>query len=233
MMRWMALKNCCYLLLLIVIWMGNAYAAEKPYNIKPFYAEQYQSVRDMPDKVVKTKIYMSKLGVRQETQAQPGDIQSKLIIIHLTQDETTWFIVPSRKFYVVPSELEEVEADEEGEDDVGGVLSMEPCDGYAKKEMIGTGVFSGRAIQKWRCRGNDDAIKTLQYYDTGLNMVIRDAHDSGVVEELRNIKPGRQPKKLFEIPKGYRKATMSEFVTGVREFPSYQEAPAAPFIAPE
>lgn len=42
-----------------------------------------------------------------------------------------------------------------------------------------------------------------QWYDNELDIVVKQEYQNNIVDELRNIKPGKVSKKLFVVPKGY------------------------------
>lgn len=72
-----------------------------------------------------------------------------------------------------------------------------------KKEKL-----NGRNTEKWQLsitHSNGQSTQSTQWYDTQLQMVIREELPGGYVRELRNIKVAKQPQKLFTIPKGYKR----------------------------
>ena len=74
--------------------------------------------------------------------------------------------------------------------------------------MSGKEKMNGRNTEKWELlatRANGQSIKSQQWYDPKLKMVIRETLVGGYVRELRNIKVAKQNKSLFKIPAGYKK----------------------------
>ncbi|MFK5914740.1 MAG: DUF4412 domain-containing protein [Woeseiaceae bacterium] len=74
--------------------------------------------------------------------------------------------------------------------------------------MSGKEKMNGRNTEKWELlatRPNGQSIKSQQWYDPKLKMVIRETLPGGYVRELRKIKVAKQKKSLFKIPSDYKK----------------------------
>jgi hypothetical protein len=58
-----------------------------------------------------------------------------------------------------------------------------------------------------------DSVQAIQWYDSELNIVVRQQADSGAVDELRNIKIEEVAPDLFAIPEGYKtvESQLSDF----------------------
>ena len=72
---------------------------------------------------------------------------------------------------------------------------------------LGTEKMNGRNTEKWlwQITGPDAQTRSsTQWYDPELKITIREEIQGGFIRELRNIKVGKQDKKLFEIPNGYK-----------------------------
>jgi hypothetical protein len=52
-------------------------------------------------------------------------------------------------------------------------------------------------------------LKTLQWYDPKLEMIVREERD-GQWREMRNIQVGPQPEDLFQVPKGYTRVAQPQ-----------------------
>jgi hypothetical protein len=79
--------------------------------------------------------------------------------------------------------------------------------------MLGTETISGRKTEKWEMKttGPGGQSQTAyQWFDPELNMNIREENSAGFTREMRNIKIGKQPEKLFTIPAGYNEIAMPQ-----------------------
>jgi hypothetical protein len=68
-------------------------------------------------------------------------------------------------------------------------------------------------------RANGEQMTSTQWYDPQLKIAIREELQGGFIRELRDIKIGKQDKKLFEIPTGYKQ---------VEQLPAYLRPPQPP-----
>ena len=74
--------------------------------------------------------------------------------------------------------------------------------------FLGEDEINKRNAEKWRMQlmsADGQRSQFLQWYDPELKLVIREEHPDGYVRELRDIKVGKQSKKLFSIPKDYKR----------------------------
>ena len=68
--------------------------------------------------------------------------------------------------------------------------------------------LNGRKAEKWQMQmmsADGRREQFLQWYDAEIKIVVREEHNDGYVRELRDIKVGKQSKKLFNVPKGYER----------------------------
>jgi len=68
--------------------------------------------------------------------------------------------------------------------------------------------INGRKTEKWVMevtRADGHKMLSTQWYDPELKISIREEMQGGFIRELRNIKMGKQGKKIFSIPDGYKK----------------------------
>ena len=68
--------------------------------------------------------------------------------------------------------------------------------------------INGRKTEKWVMqvtRADGNKMSSIQWYDPELKISIREEMQGGFIRELRGIKTGKQDKKLFSIPDGYKK----------------------------
>ena len=78
---------------------------------------------------------------------------------------------------------------------------------------MGNETINGRQTEKWvmqQTRPDGNSEKTFQWYDPVLGIIIKEVMSGGFTRELRNIKLGKQPVSLFEIPAGYKKIELTE-----------------------
>jgi len=83
--------------------------------------------------------------------------------------------------------------------------------------MLGPDSVGGRQAEKWELTvtGPDGkSTSSYQWYDPAIEMNIREEAANGYFRELRNIKPGKQPDSLFEIPPGYKEVKMPQGSAG-------------------
>lgn len=81
---------------------------------------------------------------------------------------------------------------------LGGVLAHEPCKGFAKGEKVGSETINGRTTEKWVCR-HPAFGKITQWFDPEINTVIRDRTAKGEIQELREVRVGKQSPDLFRF----------------------------------
>jgi len=78
---------------------------------------------------------------------------------------------------------------------------------------MGNETINGRQTEKWvmqQTRPDGNSEKTFQWYDPELGITIKEIMTGGYIRELKNIKLGKQPVSLFEIPAGYKKIELKE-----------------------
>lgn len=86
--------------------------------------------------------------------------------------------------------------------------------------------MNGRQTEKWlmqMTRADGQQMTSTQWYDPELKMSIREEMQGGFIRELREIKTGKQDKKLFKVPTGYTK---------VEQLPGYLK-PQQPSVRPQ
>lgn len=87
------------------------------------------------------------------------------------------------------------------------IRQMFPDGTVSEMKLLGSEERDGRKVEKWEVimtRPDGQQMRSLQWHDSELDMAIREELPGGYVRELRNIRPGKQPARLFEIPEGYR-----------------------------
>jgi len=73
--------------------------------------------------------------------------------------------------------------------------------------------INGRDTEKWvlkLTRPGGKTEQTYQWYDPQLGIIIKEIIPGGYVRELKDIKIGKQPDALFNVPAGYRKLKIKQ-----------------------
>jgi outer membrane lipoprotein-sorting protein len=165
-------------------------------KIKSFSAEQVSI--DPSGKVQGTgKIYMTPQKIRMEFRSQQGE--GTMVNIFRRDSNIHWMLNPEAKKYVERplDEAEMQKALKQQMEQDEKILGTETVNGFkcTKKSVVTTVKFFGMS------RKTDSTI----WVSKRLDMPIRTQSKEGYITELRNIKPGQQPAKLFTVPPGYQK----------------------------
>lgn len=148
-------------------------------------------------KEMKGTIYYDKDRMRMEM-TMPGG-PGKMIIIYLKKDNKMIMISPKSKAYF---EMELDKSQWPGLDDLD----------KAEKKKLGTEKVGGYKctkyliVRKMKVMGQTKEIKVTSWISDKFSIPLRNKTEEGGMQELRNIKEGRPPSKLFKIPAGYKKA---------------------------
>jgi hypothetical protein len=81
----------------------------------------------------------------------------------------------------------------------------------AKQEKVGEEIVNGYQADKFKITAETMGITatSYQWIAPQFELPVR-TETEGVVQEMRNIKPGRPDSSLFELPKGYKRDTQME-----------------------
>lgn len=135
------------------------------------------------------KIYVAKEKTR--TEMPPA------ITITRVDKSVVWVLMPDQKMYMEqPLKPENI------------VASTDKMPGEIERKHLGTETVDGKKTEKYRIVYTvEDKRETIfQWIDTGSGFPIKTAAEDGSwVMEYKNLKIGKQPDALFEIPAGYRK----------------------------
>jgi len=75
-------------------------------------------------------------------------------------------------------------------------------------KLVGEEELNGRKVEKWEmvatAPGQPDA-HSFQWFDEELDLAVRQEFPGGIVSELTNIRVGKQPDELFNVPAGYER----------------------------
>lgn len=85
---------------------------------------------------------------------------------------------------------------------------MNPDGSIAELKTLGKNNLYGRNVEIWEyvvSSASGDKQVSKQWYDPELKMVIQEEKHGGFFRGFKNIKTGKQDKKLFEVPASYQK----------------------------
>jgi len=74
--------------------------------------------------------------------------------------------------------------------------------------FVGKDTLDGRSVEKWETvvtTPGQPEIRSFQWYDPELGMWIRQEFPGGMVSELKNIRMGKQPDDLFQLPADFKR----------------------------
>jgi hypothetical protein len=132
----------------------------------------------------------------------------KMTSITRMDKKVIWNIMPSEKTYMeMPFDPRQAPKTEiKGEID-RKLVGSETVDGHPTKKYLVTYKEGGKTE------------KVYQWMATDINFPIKTADiNNKWVHEFRNVKMGRQPASLFEVPAGYTKMQMPTMPPGMRGF---------------
>jgi outer membrane lipoprotein-sorting protein len=185
------------ILVLLCMTLASWHGAEGGGRLEEYSAEQVHI--DSKGKIKGTsKLHVAPEKMRMEM--SPPDGTGKMITIVRQDKGVYWMVMPGQKMYM-ERQIEEEEMDSlmqtykdsQVEEDLG----TEKVNGYecSKKRVTTTHKIMGTkrksVITIWQSPKIDFPLKTQT--------------EDGEITELRNIRKGRQPSKLFEPPAGYEK----------------------------
>ena len=148
-----------------------------------------QIVSKSEDDVFQGKIFFTKDKVRMET--------GQVITITRMDKNIMWMLMPDEKMYMeMPMPSQNIVA---GKDKMPGEI---------ERKLVGKEAVDGKMADKYRIvyeLGNKKET-IFTWIINNLNLPIKTASSDGSWQvEYKNIKTGRQPAVLFEIPAGYNK----------------------------
>ncbi len=143
------------------------------------------------------KIYMAPDKMRSD---QPMGRHGKMVIIYRRDKKELWALDPGKKSYIqMPMDEKKWEqaAKSAIKSEKAKILGKETVNGYpcVKKQVTRQMEIMGMKMTRTQTIWVSDAF----------GIPIRTRSQDGTVTELRNIKKGKPPARLFEIPPGYKK----------------------------
>lgn len=101
----------------------------------------------------------------------------------------------------------------------GVPLRQEMPDGRTTElKLVAMENLDGRQVEKWEMVmtiPNQPETRTFRWFDPELELDIREELPGGMVSELKNIRIGKQPDELFNVPAGYERVTDPQGAKGV------------------
>ena len=161
----------------------------------PFSADHVTIVPGgAPDVNGKIFVTNGKMRIEMQSPGMPG----KMTIIVLQKANKSYAIMEGKKLYV------EMPAD----DSMAASMVDLPA---AQKKKLGTESVNGYSCTKYLVTrqmdmmGVKQTVKVTSWEAKGFSYPLRTKSQNGSIQELRNIKKGEPPARLFKLPKGYTK----------------------------
>lgn len=156
-----------------------------------FCAEEFSAevVNTASDQRFEGKVYIGADRMRMET--------PEAITITRMDQKKIWVLMPQQRMYL-----------EQSFNTASLLATSEKIPGEIERTLMGEEQVGGKLAKKYRVvyrqEGKQESV--LQWYVPEFSMPIKiAAGDGSWVMEYRNIKLGRQPASLFELPAGYKK----------------------------
>jgi hypothetical protein len=140
-------------------------------------------------KVFKGRMFISKDKTRMETQES--------ITITRMDKNLVWILMPKDKMYM-----------EQAFDPTKAAATSEKVNGEIERKLVGQEKIDGKTAKKYQVVYSQGKKKEtmFQWIVPGVQMPVKTAAvDDSWSMEYKNIKKGRQPDALFEVPSDYQK----------------------------
>jgi len=138
------------------------------------------------------KIFFSKDKIRMET--------PESISITRMDKKVIWILMPKEKTYM-----------EQPFDPASAVATSEEVNGEIERKLLGRETIDGKMTEKYQIVYDQDGkrMTMFQWIASGFKMPVKTAAgDNSWTMEYKNIKIGKQPDALFEVPPGYEKFSL-------------------------
>ncbi len=190
--KW-CLLICFIVMSVMLVSTGFAYAGK----ITSFSADQ---VNIAPDGKIQNsgKMYVTPDKIRMDMSSPQG--KGNMIMIMRRDNNLYWMLNPGEKRY-----FERPLNEKEWEKMAKGAIKSKT------EKNLGTETINGYTCQKKEVEmvveilGFKNKSRSTVWISEKLDLPIRTRTEDGHVTEMRNIKKGRQSKKLFEVPGDYTK----------------------------
>lgn len=181
-----------------------------------FKAQIKVSNKNMPGMLNKSDVWVSKHGVRIVVKGPDGQK-----MVNLLKKDGAYMLFPEQRVYMTSMDIEEGSASVETENPLA-VFSNAPCAGYAKSSKSSPTKLGDRPVERWLCKNAQGIDDTVEYYAPDLQRVIKSQSPDGTVTELLNIVQKPIPKKMFDIPSGYKQMSLTQMMMP-NSLPSFSE----------
>jgi len=193
---WKKLSVCFVLTAFLLVSCGGGKITE--YSAKQVY-------QDSRGKEGTHNIFVSHDKIRMEMRSPEGE--DSMVMICRKDKGVAWILFPEKKAY------SESKLDEATLQKTFGAIQDD-----VKKEELGRETVNGFKCRKMRVETTSGimgrkSVSTVWISDR-LDFPIKSQGKDGGVVELREIRAGRQPSNLFEIPAGYTKRKIPFFGLG-------------------
>jgi len=102
--------------------------------------------------------------------------------------------------------------------DRGVPLRQEMPNGQVTElKLVAEEDLDGRKVEKWEMVAtmpDQPETRSFQWFDPELDLAVKQEFPGGMVSELTNIRVGKQPDELFNIPAGYERVDPSKELPG-------------------
>lgn len=135
------------------------------------------------------KIFVSQDKVRMEI--------PESISISRMDKQVVWILMPKEKKYM-----------EQRLDPSMAAVTSEKVSGEIERKLMGRETIDGKMTDKYQVvyKASGKTVTMFQWLAPGLKIPVKTAAaDNSWMTEYKNIKTGKQPDALFEIPAGYQK----------------------------
>ncbi|MDD5255089.1 MAG: hypothetical protein PHR11_03440 [Candidatus Omnitrophica bacterium] len=171
----------------VVSAIGFACLAQAPgWAAEEFSAEVVNIAQDQR---FEGKVFVGAEKMRMET--------PEAITITRMDQKKIWVLMPQQRMYL-----------EQSFSTASLVGTSDKLPGETERTLIGEETIGGRAAKKFRIGYRQDAKEetVFQWYVPDFSIPVKiAAGDGSWVMEYRNIRMGKQPESLFEVPAGYKK----------------------------
>jgi hypothetical protein len=140
-------------------------------------------------RIFRGKIFVSQDKIRMET--------PESITISRIDRMVVWILMPQEKMYM-----------EQSFDPSKVVATSEKVNGEIERTLIGQEIIDGKMTKKYQIVYNQNGKREtmFQWIADGLKIPVKvAAGDNSWTMEYKNIKTGKQPDALFEVPADYQK----------------------------
>ena len=177
-------------------WLGDSFTAEW-HDYNRHWGKDKHSINH---------VYVNKhIGMRRE--GKSGELN--LITITQFKINKTYIIDVDRKIYA--EIVDEKETGSHVADEVSGILSDKPCDGFPMRKKVGERKMKGFSVEVWDCT-HPKYGRSSRLYDAKHRLLIFDEFTAtGNISELKNIQFKESPLHLFKLPKGLKKVRIGKF----------------------